>query len=100
MHRRNLGIVWAGVALVGTIPVAGPSRGRIGMAHDWSHRHVLFSNPPNVEQGMRVREDPRFWQQLQDSTKGHSVKSLPRRKKRACADIPRWIVPRELFDRV
>jgi hypothetical protein len=33
------------------------------MAHDWSHRHLVFSNPTTVQQGMRVRQDPRFWQQ-------------------------------------
>jgi hypothetical protein len=33
------------------------------MAHDWSHRHLVFSNPTTLEQGMRVRQDPRFWQQ-------------------------------------
>jgi hypothetical protein len=33
------------------------------MVHDWSHRHVVFSNPTTVEQGMRVRQDPRFLQQ-------------------------------------
>ena len=71
MNRKNLRIAWTGVALIGAIAMAlalsgqeiGPPRGRIGMAHDWSHRHVIFSNPATVEQGMRVRQDPRFWQQ-------------------------------------
>lgn len=71
VNRKNLRIAWTGVALIGTIAMAlalsgqeiGPPRGTIGMAHDWSHRHVIFSNPATVEQGMRVRQDPRFWQQ-------------------------------------
>lgn len=62
---------WIGVALLGAVSVAlvlsgqetGQARGGIGMVHDWSHRHVVFSNPTTIEQGMRVRQDPRFWQQ-------------------------------------
>jgi hypothetical protein len=71
VNRKNPRIAWAGVALIATIAVTlalsgqetAPSRGRIGMVHDWSHRHVVFSNPVTVEQGMRVRQDVRFWQQ-------------------------------------
>jgi hypothetical protein len=71
VNRKNPRIALAGVALIGTIAAAlalagqetGPPRGTIGMAHDWSHRHVIFSNPTTVEQGLRVRQDPRFWQQ-------------------------------------
>jgi hypothetical protein len=71
VNRKNLRIALIGVALIGTIAVAlalssqetGPPHGAIGMAHDWSHRHVIFSNPPTAELAMRVRQDPRFWQQ-------------------------------------
>jgi hypothetical protein len=31
---------------------------------DWSHRHVIFSRPASAEQAKRVRQDPRYWQQL------------------------------------
>jgi hypothetical protein len=62
---------WIAVALLGAVSVAlvlsgqetGHARSGIGMVHDWSHRHVVFSNPTTIEQGMRVRQDPRFWQQ-------------------------------------
>jgi hypothetical protein len=62
---------WTGVALLGAVSAAlvlsgqetGHARSGIGMVHDWSHRHVVFSNPTTIEQGMRVRQDPRFWQQ-------------------------------------
>jgi hypothetical protein len=71
LNPKNLRIALIGVALIGTIALAltlpgqetGFTHGGIGMAHDWSHRHVIFSNPPTVEQAMRVRQDPRFWQQ-------------------------------------
>ena len=71
MNRKNLRVAWVGVALIAPIVVTlalsgqenAPSRGRIGMPHDWSHRHVIFSNPGTVEQAARVRQDPRFWHQ-------------------------------------
>ncbi len=71
MNGKNPRIAWAGVSLIATVAVTlalsgqetAPSRGRIQMVHDWSHRHVVFSNPATIEQGMRVRQDVRFWQQ-------------------------------------
>jgi len=39
------------------------SRNRISMPYDWSHRHVIFSNPATIEQATRIRQDPRFWHQ-------------------------------------
>jgi hypothetical protein len=55
------GILTIGILLWGQEPA--PSLARISLPHDWSHRHIVFSNPSTVEQGMRVRQDPRFWQQ-------------------------------------
>jgi len=65
---RGAGI---GVALLGAVSVAlvlsgqetAHPRSGIAMVQDWSHHHVVFSNPTTIEQGMRVRQDPRFWQQ-------------------------------------
>jgi hypothetical protein len=62
---------WIGLALLGAVSVAlalpgqesGHTRSGIAMVQDWSHHHVVFSNPTTVEQGMRVRQDPRYWQQ-------------------------------------
>jgi hypothetical protein len=34
-----------------------------GLPTDWSHRHVIFSQPANDEQASRVAQDPRYWQQ-------------------------------------
>src|SRR5271165_2798572 len=34
-----------------------------GLPTDWSHRHVIFSQPANAEQAGRVAHDPRYWQQ-------------------------------------
>jgi hypothetical protein len=39
------------------------SQSRISLPHDWSHRHVVFSNPTTLDQTMRVQQDPRFWHQ-------------------------------------
>lgn len=36
---------------------------RIAQPYDWSHHHVVFSNPATAEQSLRVRQDPRYWHQ-------------------------------------
>jgi len=33
-------------------------------ATDWSHHHLLFSQPATAEQLKRVQQNPRYWQQL------------------------------------
>jgi len=35
----------------------------VGVAADWSHRHLIFSQPATPKQARRVQQDPRFWQQ-------------------------------------
>jgi hypothetical protein len=34
-----------------------------GLPMDWSHHHVIFSQPATAEQAARVARDPRYWQQ-------------------------------------
>jgi hypothetical protein len=34
-----------------------------GLPTDWSHRHVIFSQPSTYEQVNRITSDPRYWQQ-------------------------------------
>jgi hypothetical protein len=41
----------------------GSPHARISLPHDWSHRHVVFSNPTTLEQSLRVMQDARFWHQ-------------------------------------
>jgi len=40
---------------------AGPSAE--GMPTDWSHRHLIFSQPATTVQAMLLAGEPRFWQQ-------------------------------------
>jgi hypothetical protein len=35
-----------------------------GLPTDWSHRHVIFSQPGTAERVARVAQDPRYWQQF------------------------------------
>jgi hypothetical protein len=64
-------IVVSGAGLVGMISVGfflwgqepGSPHARISLPHDWSHRHVVFSNPTTLEQSLRVMQDARFWHQ-------------------------------------
>jgi hypothetical protein len=56
-----VGIISLAFLLRGQEPA--PSRSRISLPQDWSHRHVVFSSPATVEASLRVRQDARFWQQ-------------------------------------
>ncbi len=71
MQLNSSRIVASGVGLVGMVTVAflmwaqepGPKHARIALPQDWSHRHVVFSNPTTLEQSLRVTQDARFWHQ-------------------------------------
>jgi hypothetical protein len=42
---------------------ARPAHHEMGYPTDWTHRHVIFSQPATPEQARRVENDPRYWQQ-------------------------------------
>jgi hypothetical protein len=44
------------------------------MPTDWSHRHVIFSEPSTFEQVAQVTSDPRYWQQWY---RNHVTRTLP-----------------------
>ena len=44
-----------------------------GLPTDWSHRHVIFSQPSTDAQAAAVMHDPRYWQQW---NREHFVKAL------------------------
>jgi len=52
------------LAWILTGQAAGPVKKRISLPSDWSHRHVVFSNPTTAEEYARVMNEPRFMQQL------------------------------------
>jgi hypothetical protein len=58
--------VFGGLAL--SISVLGqtmPGSGaRIPLPTDWSHQHVIFSQPATAEIAKKLEQDPRYWQQL------------------------------------
>ena len=57
-----VGLLALGCAL--TVSAAKPSRRGIALPTDWSHRHLIFSQPRSVEQAIHLQQDPRFRQQL------------------------------------
>ncbi len=54
-----LGVMAAGWFLV--LHAAKPAAE--GLPTDWTHRHVIFSQPATMEQMQRIAQDPRYWQQ-------------------------------------
>jgi hypothetical protein len=37
---------------------------RVPMISDWSHRHVVFSQPHSFEEAWRLQREPRYWMQV------------------------------------
>src|SRR5262249_34728024 len=52
------------LAWILTGQAAGPVKRRVSLPSDWSHRHVVFSNPTTAEEYARVANEPRYLQQL------------------------------------
>ncbi len=60
----RLGVALSGLAVLGWVLTGHASEPvREGMPTDWSHRHVIFSEPSTFEQVAQVTSDPRYWQQ-------------------------------------
>src|SRR6266403_4297836 len=43
---------------------AKPAHQRVPVLTDWSHHHLIFSQPRTAEQAARLQQDPRYSQQL------------------------------------
>ena len=63
----RFGSFFAGLFCLVTVGwvLAGPVRTPVleGLPMDWTHRHVIFSQPATAEQARLLADDPRFWQQ-------------------------------------
>lgn len=57
-----VGVVTLAWALVGQ--AAKPAQHGIPLPTDWSHRHLIFSQPGTRQQLALVASDPRYWQQV------------------------------------
>ncbi len=49
--------------LVRAVGAQGPGA-RISMISDWSHRHVVFSQPASWVTPWKLQGEPRYWQQI------------------------------------
>jgi hypothetical protein len=65
----RLGLCLAGVTVAIALSSSPRATGqseltRLGLPQDWSHRHVVFSNPPSMPILLAIRKDPRLLHQL------------------------------------
>ena len=66
------GLPWLGLSILAVLTLSSVLPGQISqdsqavvhLPTDWSHHHLVFSNPATEEQLKRVQQDPRYWQQL------------------------------------
>jgi hypothetical protein len=71
MRRKLRGSVWVGTMILGvlaTCPLlsaqaSSKSNTPTPLPNDWTHQHVIFSQPATPEQARRVKQDPRYAQQ-------------------------------------
>lgn len=71
----RLGMAVSGLAVLGWVLTGQASEPvREGMPIDWSHRHVIFSEPSTFEEVRQVTSDPRYWQQW---NRNHVERSWP-----------------------
>jgi hypothetical protein len=60
----RLGVSLSGLIVLGWVLTGQAAKPvQPGLPTDWSHRHVIFSQPSTYEQVQTVTSDPRYWQQ-------------------------------------
>jgi hypothetical protein len=62
-YSAAIGIALAIFVLVCATSAQDPAE-RIPMISDWSHQHVVFSQPLSFEKASRVQREPRYWMQI------------------------------------
>jgi hypothetical protein len=63
----RLGVSLSGLVVLGWVltgQAARPARRGIPLPTDWTHSHVIFTQPGSEEQAGLMDQDPRYWQQL------------------------------------
>jgi hypothetical protein len=73
--KNSRGFVWGCISMLGASLLAATllgqaapdSKPNVPVILDWSHRHLIFSQPATPEQAERVQQDPRYWLQRRRS---------------------------------
>jgi hypothetical protein len=68
MPRQYFAAILVAVAVCGSYRLVAQSDSdrpnRVGLPQDWSHNHVVFSNPSSLQSLVSIRQDPRLLHQL------------------------------------
>ncbi len=65
----RLGVSLSGLVLLGWVLTGQAAKpAQDGLPTDWTHHHVIFSQPSTFEQVQKVSKDPRYWQQFYRQT--------------------------------
>jgi len=63
----RLGVSLSGLVVLGWVltgQAAKPAKRGILLPTDWTHSHVIFSQPASADEARVLLEDPRYWQQI------------------------------------
>jgi hypothetical protein len=89
----RLGVGLVGLVVLGCVltgQAAKPARQGIPLPTDWSHSHLIFSQPNSVEQLARLEEDPRFEQQLYRRYQALRLPAAPEGDAESAAQLGFW----------
>jgi hypothetical protein len=82
LHSWSSWVSVVSAMALGIIVFVGGTRGgpqpRFSVPYDWSHQHLVFSQPSSVWQAAKLQQEPRYWQQtLRRNAAAHSRAAAP-----------------------
>ena len=60
----RVGVSFSGLVVLGWVLTGQAAKREIALPTDWSHSHVVFSQPASADEARVLDEDPRYWQQV------------------------------------
>jgi len=60
----RVGVSLSGLVVLGWVLTGQAAKHEISLPTDWSHSHVIFSQPASADEAHVLGGDPRYWQQL------------------------------------
>src|ERR1700733_1374384 len=68
-HKSSLIYGLVGLVALTIAPLFGQQPAALpGVPYDWSHHHLVFSQPKSSADASKIQQDPRYWQQLSRRT--------------------------------
>ena len=73
----RLGVSLSGLVVLGWVLTGQAAKHEVSLPTDWSHSHVIFSQPASADEARVLGEDPRYWQQLHRREQSLALPTAP-----------------------